>query len=524
MDCAALFENRKRRGKISDCGSPYCRVLHHNALQGGYMTVYLSLTMVVLLSLCLTLIEGVRSNAIRLESEIACNIATDSIMAEYNRELMRQYNIFAIEDSYGTSSAELENVEQHLSKYVDANISLASHKGGKFAYKDFLDMRVEDARIEGALFLTDEKGEVFMRRAYEAIKDDFGIAAINELQEWMTVIEQEGLDSMDMQGQMEELQQTVNGARQLAIIPNEGIEDGEKAPLTDIVEVDGKQVNVDPAGSWLSGLSKGVLYMVCDNVSDLSANSVNASSLVYSRMRNNNINKGNLSLESENSFENAIDRFVFQEYLMKYMGCYKNTSKDDALQYQLEYIIGGKNNDIDNLSAVVNRIFGIRFAANFLYIHTDSEKCAEAESMATIISIVTFTEELISAYKELILLAWSCAEAINDTKSLLNGNRVALIKSPQTWHTNILGIVSGKAGEGDGTGLSYQDYLRILLTLTGRDNLVGRAMDIVESDIRNTEGNRLFRLDACIDTVQTNTRISSSFGYSYEFRIKRKYE
>ena len=47
----------------------------------AYLTVYLSLTMSVLLSLCLALIEGVRSNAIRLEAECIMDIGMDSILA-----------------------------------------------------------------------------------------------------------------------------------------------------------------------------------------------------------------------------------------------------------------------------------------------------------------------------------------------------------------------------------------------------------------------------------------------------------
>ena len=68
----------------------------------GYLTVGLSLCLAVLLSLCLTLIDGVRRNGARLEIECITDIGMHSIMAEYHRELMRQYNLFAIDSSYGT--------------------------------------------------------------------------------------------------------------------------------------------------------------------------------------------------------------------------------------------------------------------------------------------------------------------------------------------------------------------------------------------------------------------------------------
>lgn len=89
----------------------------------GYLTVYLALTMAVLLSLCLALIEGVRSNAIRMETECVTEIGLDSILAEYHRELLEQYNLFAIDSTYGTAFAGYENVKKHLTNYLQRNLS-----------------------------------------------------------------------------------------------------------------------------------------------------------------------------------------------------------------------------------------------------------------------------------------------------------------------------------------------------------------------------------------------------------------
>lgn len=72
-------------------------------------------------------------------------------------------------------------------------------------------------------------------------------------------------------------------------------------------------------------------------------------------------------------------------------------------------------------------------------------------------------------------------------------------------------------------GLSYEDYLRILMTLTDLDTLTVRAMNIVEADIRQTPGNSYFRLDACYAEVEALIRTSSSFGYHFELRRKRAY-
>ena len=62
----------------------------------GYLTLYMALVLSVILSLCMTMIEGARRSAMRMEAEVITDSAMRSVLAEYHRELMRQYNIFAI--------------------------------------------------------------------------------------------------------------------------------------------------------------------------------------------------------------------------------------------------------------------------------------------------------------------------------------------------------------------------------------------------------------------------------------------
>ena len=69
--------------------------------RNAYLTITLALCLAVILSLFLTLIDGVRRNGARLEAECVTDIGLQSIMAEYHRELMKQYNLFAIDSSYG---------------------------------------------------------------------------------------------------------------------------------------------------------------------------------------------------------------------------------------------------------------------------------------------------------------------------------------------------------------------------------------------------------------------------------------
>ena len=98
--------------------------------QNGYLTVYLALVLAVMLSLYLALIEGVRSNAIRLEAECVTDIGLNSVMAEYHRELLNRYNLFAVDSSYGTARAGSSNVEVW---YTMPNTLRAMIEGMRFA-------------------------------------------------------------------------------------------------------------------------------------------------------------------------------------------------------------------------------------------------------------------------------------------------------------------------------------------------------------------------------------------------------
>lgn len=82
-----------------------------NSKENAYLTVFLALSMTVILSLCLTLIEGARTNGARFMTEYAMDVGMNSILAEYHRELLKQYDVFFVDTSYGTNQpTDLKNL------------------------------------------------------------------------------------------------------------------------------------------------------------------------------------------------------------------------------------------------------------------------------------------------------------------------------------------------------------------------------------------------------------------------------
>ena len=71
--------------------------------EDGYLTVFFSLILTVMISLCLALLFGVKRNTGRMEGECITDVAMNSVLAEFHRELLNQYNLFFVDSSYGTS-------------------------------------------------------------------------------------------------------------------------------------------------------------------------------------------------------------------------------------------------------------------------------------------------------------------------------------------------------------------------------------------------------------------------------------
>ena len=172
--------------------------------ENGYLTVYMTLCLTVILSLCLTMIEGARKNGGAMEASCVADIGMQSVLAEYHRELFDQYNLFAIDSSYGTPEHGSYNTEAHLLKYLEKNLALDEVFLSSLLYRDFLDLQVDGVKMTGMSILTDDGGTVFRKRAVEAVQDDMGISMLEEVQKWMEVISINGLDTDETQNEKEE--------------------------------------------------------------------------------------------------------------------------------------------------------------------------------------------------------------------------------------------------------------------------------------------------------------------------------
>lgn len=161
----------------------------------------------------------------------------------------------------------------------------------------------------------------------------------------------------------------------------------------------------------------------------------------------------------------------------------ESVQEETVFDFELEYIICGKTTDRDNLKGVVNRIIGIRLPVNYAYLLSDASKMAEIKSISLPIAIATLTPEPVVRY--LIAGCWAYVESIFDVRCLLDGQRMDFFKTKSTWKTDLHNLEDSVnlEGEDSDNGLSYKDYLLILIAFN-MDGGYYRMLDIIQLNTR----------------------------------------
>lgn len=473
----------------------------------GYLTVFVCLTLVAMVSLYLLLFEGVRQNTIRLESECITDTGLNSIMAEYHRELYKQYQLLYVDTSYGTEYPSVYLTLAHLKQYLKKNLECDNVKYFPRMYMDPLQLKVKDIKATKVVLATDRGGASLQKQAVEVMKNNLGLEYINQFLNWITIIEENGLLANSVEEKQAELERE------------------QEAIAGDLEESQWIVIEEREPGSKIKKLRrKGVLNLILGSKS-LSKTEINGAKYLSNRKEVEGMNQGNASEESKLT---VVEKLLFYEYILDYTGRYNSKKEASLLTYQTEYILFGETSDVENLRKVVNRISAIREVANAITLYNDPKKGEAARSAATVISGALLVPELAPVFEASIILGWAYMESLYDVSCLLKGERVELIKESKDWHYSLEEALSGEVKESankeeEKSGLSYEDYLRILLYLNNLEEITFRLMDVMEMDIRNTPGNESFRMDGCLERLGISVSYQSLFGHEHIVEMDKEY-
>lgn len=464
------------------------------------VSVYAVLVFTVILSLVLLMVETARENAVRMKLECAMDLSLYSVFAEYNRQLLEQYDLFFVDTSYGYEGGSPERTKEHLWAYMDDNFALNQSVGIK---KDLLQMQVADVRIVNYSLASDNQGLLFKRQAVSYMKDTYGLTVPQRLQTQLDTVSERRLLTRDITGER---------------LSNQSIIDNYEIPPRKVGENKWEEVELENPADGVNG-ARGILGLVLGADTQLSTVAIRKSAYISER----DCAQGSGLVERKGL--QPTDELIFNEYLLDKCGSYTEQKEGGLMHYQLEYILEGKEVDVDNLKAVVSKLLFLREVDNVTYLFADAGKVAEAEALALAVTSAVASPELTEPVKISLLFAWAYAESVYDVRMLLEGGKVPLVKSSDTWHYSLSGMLGFAADTAVDTehssGITYEDYLRIFLALENSEKKTMRAMDIVEMDIRNTAGNKAFCMDRCMDYMEAEVVTSSAFGYQHS--ITRKY-
>ena len=519
----------------------------------GSVTVFLALTIAVLLPLILTLVEGARMNAVRMKTEIAGNIAVRSVLGEFHQELLRQYDLYFVDTSYGEGVASVDNVQRHLRHYMEKNLD--TRTGSVLGLSgDMTGTRLESLTVDGTRFAADNGARALREQVYAYMSADPAgrvlADILTEVDTWEGLLDEGTAWEEQRAEAREDLREGIRQAREDAQA-NHTHEERQAA------REEGDNTAEEAIREMDRFCALPILRQVFGDTSGISTATVG-----HQVLSGRGIHYGGALRPANSHGYPRADEALFDLYLGEKCGTYTAPLEKARLKYQIEYILAGQKSDRRNLEKVAERLLLIREAVNCAYLFTDSARTGQAETMAMIVSLVLLNPELKDLFKTVLIFAWAYLESIQDLRTLFDGGRVPLWKSSDTWKTPLLGILApqlairggpgngtggsgnggsgsgsdsaidaggtGNGGSGGGTGgngsgshgqgLSYGEYLQALLYLEGSSVKSLRAMDIMEMDIRQTPGNSGFCMDWCLDAFSMTAAVKSRFGYQFELK------
>ena len=378
----------------------------------GSITVFLALILSLVTALVCTGIESVRMAAARTQILNGADIGLYSLFGQFDREMLKDYDLFLLDGSCGQGSLDLASVYDNFSSYMKPVLKQNSQKlsvvqGGFSAYR----------------LLTDEGGEPFYNQVVQYMKETLGSQGVSLL-----------LDKMkDRKEKTEQAEQAGEQAENGDIIENydaemeennrkneEALAEAEKNPEGGELE-DGDNVTAPPQKvvnpiSIIRRIRKmGILELVIPGNKGVYDGQVQAGTLLSRREKQ----KGMPMYEPEKTDTSYTSQILFQQYLMEKLGNYSAPGKG-ALKYQTEYILGGKTGDIENLKSVAGRLLLIREGVNIVHLVSDGTKRAQAAGLASAIASAFLIPPATGVIEAAILLCWAFGESILDVRELFD--------------------------------------------------------------------------------------------------------
>lgn len=469
-------------------------------LNNGSITIFLALSLTLIISVIMSTAEFSRRIAISSYLEGVTQIGMDSVFSSYCTQLWEDYNVFATI----TSNSDFKT---NLSNYISKNLENDSLIFPD--YGTFLSGQLKDISIEELSNLTDNYGECFINQVlyYMQYKE-------------ITYIADYLLASSDIDYDPSELCKLASGDLsadafealdfgalvEMATTANNNFITGDLP--TDISLPD--SFSIDSLKSIAHILDETLIYYVVESPSDISPDEISTIGLPSQYLSTSNeLGKLNYS---------TLDKFIFCEYLINHFSSYTTEVKDFSPKYQLEYLLCGHDNDKENLLDTAKKLVLMRFGFNVIHILSDSAKIKTVSSVANVTSVIPALPIIIEV---LLICLWALAESVIDVRDLLAGESIPLFKTTEDWTLSFDNMLTfsydTESCQRESSGLNYNNYLEILLMNTNIHILAARALDLIQLDFSTTINDSFSIINCIVGASCTFEYFSSDIFSSVNF-------
>ena len=482
----------------------------------GSITLFLALILSLLLSLVCTSIESVRMASARTQILNSMDIGLYSVFGQYDRKLLEEYDLFALDGSMGGGQLNLAKICDNLESYMKPVLKQNSQK-----------LELHQSGLTGYRLLTDECGEVFYQQIVQYMQETLGSQGVqlllNKMSDRERKTEEADLKAKQAEtgGSIDRYDSEMDQASQKSRQAAQEAENRQQQEGQISTQPAPTQPQADNPISIIKRIMKmGILELVLPPGREISTRTVSKDTMVSGRQLQQGMEMPD-GVTADSSYTSGV---LFQQYLMNHLGNYTDPSKE-SLAYQMEYVFGGRDNDIDNLKSVASKLLFIREGVNFACLMADNVKRTEAQALAAAIASGFLVPPAAVVIESALLLCWAFAESVLDVRELFAGGKIPLVKTSADWQISLSNLSSLMEGldsmrKNNDHGMSYEDYIQVLVLSVSKEKKVIRGMDMIENTIRN-KGRAHFNMDSCVVALEAFADVKAN--KKKEFHIIRQY-
>ena len=134
------------------------------------ITVFLSLVLLLILSLVMTVIEGTRQKTAMVFTERALITAMDSVLAGYYGPLMDEYHIFGLNLPYEEDLDKHDEISLRIQDYMSYTLNPGHGISGAGNSLYLFSNTLESVEVINSTGLLDYQGEIFINEVIEYMK------------------------------------------------------------------------------------------------------------------------------------------------------------------------------------------------------------------------------------------------------------------------------------------------------------------------------------------------------------------